>query len=402
MPSHLHQFTLLAMHLAKRLEKIPPYLFAEIDKKRLELIAKGVDIINMAVGDPDKPTPAHILQAMHRAIDDPLNHNYPPYQGKKEFREAAAKWMERRFGVKGLNPDTEVVSSIGSKEAIHNTFLAFVEAGDFTLVPDPGYPVYRTSTIFAGGEPYSMPLKEENDFLPDLGAIPKQVALKAKLLWINYPNNPTGALATLEFFEELVAFCKQYDILLCHDHAYSEIAYDGYKPPSILEIPGAKDVAIEFHSLSKSYNMTGWRIGFVAGNALGIKGLNQVKSNVDSGVFKAIQSCAIAAYSSSEAELQGLMSIYQNRRNIIVKGLQSLGWPIEPPKATLYVWVKVPHGYSSQEFVALLLDKCGVLVPPGNGYGMGGEGYFRIALTIPDERLQEAIQRMHDAGIRYS
>ncbi|BAY26233.1 aspartate aminotransferase [Calothrix sp. NIES-2100] len=389
------------MQFAKRLENIPPYLFAEINRKGNELIAKGVDIINLAVGDPDRPTPTHILQVMHEAIDNPSTHNYPPYQGTQEFREAAAKWMERRFGVALLNPNTEVVSSIGSKEAIHNTFLAFVEPGDYTLIPDPGYPVYRTATLFAGGEPFTMPLKAENQFLPDLTGIPEEVARQAKLLWINYPNNPTGALATLEFFAELVAFCKQYDILLCHDNAYSEMAYDGYKPPSVLQIPGAKDVAIEFHSLSKSYNMTGWRIGFVVGNATGIKGLTQVKSNVDSGVFKAIQASAIAAYSTNEAELQSVIAVYQNRRDIIVKGLQSLGWPIQPPQATLYVWVRVPPGYTSTEFVTLLLDKCGILVPPGNGYGAAGEGFFRIALTVPDERMHEAIQRLKDAGIRY-
>ncbi|WP_427161010.1 pyridoxal phosphate-dependent aminotransferase [Aliinostoc sp. HNIBRCY26] len=390
------------MQPAKRLEKIPPYLFAEINRKREELVAQGVDIINMAVGDPDKPTPAHILQAMHTAIDQASNHNYPPYDGMPAFREAAVEWMKRRFGVAGLNPNTEVISSIGSKEAIHNTFLAFVETGDYVLIPDPGYPVYRTATIFAGGEPFTMPLKAENKFLPDLSLIPETVAQKAKLLWINYPNNPTGALATLDFFTELVAFCRQYEILLCHDHAYSEMAYDGYKPPSVLQVPGAKDVAIEFHSLSKSYNMTGWRIGFVVGNANGIKALSQVKTNVDSGVFKAIQQAAIAAYNTDEAELTSLMLVYQNRRDIVIQGLQSLGWPIEPPKATLYVWVQVPSGYSSVEFANLLLDKCGILVPPGNGYGASGEGYIRIALTIPDERLQTAIERMRDAGIRYS
>lgn len=390
------------MQPAKRLEKIPPYLFAEINRKRDQLVAEGVDIINLALGDPDKQTPDHILQAMHEAVDDASTHNYPPYQGTTEFRAAAVNWMERRFGVTGLNPETEVISSIGSKEAIHNTFLAFVEAGDYTLIPDPGYPVYQTATIFAGGEPYTMPLKAENNFLPDLNTIPEEIARKAKLLWINYPNNPTGALASLEFFQELVDFCKQYNILLCHDHAYSEMAYDGYKPPSVLQIPGAKDIAIEFHSLSKSYNMTGWRIGFVVGNAIGIQALKQVKTNVDSGVFKAIQKAAIAAYSTSEAELQALISAYQKRRDIIVQGLQSLGWPIEPPKATLYVWVPVPPGYSSTEFVSLLLDKCGIMVPPGNGYGAAGEGFFRIALTIPDERMHEAIQRLRDAGIRYA
>ncbi|MBD2441219.1 pyridoxal phosphate-dependent aminotransferase [Nostoc sp. FACHB-110] len=389
------------MHFAKRLEKIPPYLFAEINRKREKLVAEGVDIINMAIGDPDKPTPTHILQVMHAAIDNSATHNYPPYEGTQEFRQAAAKWMERRFGVTDLNPDTELVASIGSKEAIHNTFLAFVEAGDYTLIPDPGYPVYRTSTIFADGEPFTMPLKAENQFLPDLNAIPEEIAQKAKLLWINYPNNPTGGVATLEFFAELVDFCKQYNILLCHDNAYSEMAYDGYKPTSVLQVPGAKDIAIEFHSLSKSYNMTGWRVGFVVGNALGIQGLRQVKTNVDSGVFKAIQTAAIAAYNTSEAELQTLMSVYQNRRDTIVKGLQSLGWPIQPPKATLYVWVPVPAGYTSAEFVNLLLDKCGIMVAPGSGYGASGEGFFRIALTIPEERMQEAIERMKDAGIRY-
>ncbi|CBN54881.1 MULTISPECIES: pyridoxal phosphate-dependent aminotransferase [Kamptonema] len=390
------------MQFAKRLEKIPPYLFAEIDRKRDELVAKGVDIINMGVGDPDKPTPAHIVQAMQEAIADSSTHNYPPYQGTKDYRQAVVAWMERRFGVKDLNPDTEVVSSIGSKESIHNTFLAFVEPGDYTLISDPGYPVYRTSTIFAGGEPYPMALTAANGFLPDLSAIPEEVATKAKLMWINYPNNPTGAIATLADFEKLVAYCKKYDILLCHDHAYSEMAYDGYKPPSVLEVEGAKDIAIEFHSLSKSYNMTGWRVGFVVGNATGIKGLGQVKTNVDSGVFKAIQRAAIAAYSTTEAELQAVMSVYQKRRDIIVKGLQSLGWPIEPPKATLYVWAPVPKGYTSTEFVSLLLEKCGIIVPPGNGYGAAGEGFFRIALTVADERMYEAIERMKEAGIRYS
>ncbi len=390
------------MQFAKRLEKIPPYLFAEIDRKRDEMVSKGVDIINMGVGDPDKPTPRPIVQAMHEAIDDSSTHNYPPYQGTKDFREAVVKWMERRFGVEGLDPLAEVVSSIGSKEAIHNTFLAFVEPGDYTLIPDPGYPVYRTSTIFAGGDFHPMPLLPETNFLPDLAAVPEEIARKAKLLWINYPNNPTGGLATLEFFEQLVAYCKQYDILLCHDHAYSEMAYDGYKPPSVLQVPGAKDIAIEFHSLSKSYNMTGWRVGFVVGCAQGIKGLGQVKTNVDSGVFKAIQKAAIAAYSTTEAELQAVMSVYQKRRDIIIQGLQSLGWSIEAPKATLYVWAKVPQGYTSTEFVTLLLDKCGIIVPPGNGYGESGEGFFRIALTVPDERMHEAIKRMKDAGIRYA
>lgn len=390
------------MQFAKRLEEIPPYLFAEIGRKRDELVAQGVDAINLAMGDPDQPTPVYIVKAMQEAIADATTHNYPPYQGTLEYRQAAVAWMERRFGVTGLNADREVVSSIGSKEAIHNTFLAFVDPGDLVLIPDPGYPVYRTSTIFAGGEAFPMRLKPEKGFLPDLGAIPEDVARKAKLMWINYPNNPTGAIATLADFEQLVAFCRQYDILLCHDHAYAEMAYDGYKPPSVLQVEGAKDVAIEFHSLSKSYNMTGWRVGFVVGNARGIQGLTQVKSNVDSGVFKAIQRAAIAAFSFPEIELQGLMSVYQKRRDVIVSGLQSLGWPLVAPKASLYVWVPVPPGYSSAEFVTLLLERCAILVPPGNGYGAAGEGFFRIALTVSEERMAEAIERMKAAGIGYS
>lgn len=388
------------MQLAKRLEKIPPYLFAEIDHKRNELVERGVDIINLGVGDPDQPTPRHIIQAMHEAIQDSTNHHYPPYKGIKEYRQAAADWMKRRFAIEDLNPETEVISSIGSKESIHNTFLAFVDPGDYTIIPDPGYPVYRTSTIFAEGQPYPMQLQTEN-WLPNLKTIPQEVAQRAKLLWVNYPNNPTGATATLDFFQELVNFCRHYDILLCHDHAYSEMAYDGYQPPSVLQIPGAKDVAIEFHSLSKSYNMTGWRIGFVVGNSLGIKGLSQVKSNIDSGVFKAIQKAAIAAFSTTEEELRSLVAVYQKRRDILVEGLQSLGWLIKPNLASLYVWVPVPKSYTSQEFVNLLLDKCGIIVPPGNGYGVCGEGFFRIALTVEEERIYAALKRMKDAGISY-
>ena len=390
------------MRFAKRLDRIPPYLFVEIDRKRDELISQGVDIINMGIGDPDRPTPNHAIAATIEAIQDPRNHNYPPNQGIKEYREAIAELMARRFGVEGLDPNTEIVSSIGSKEAIHNTFLAFVETGDYVLVPDPGYPVYRTSTIFAGGEYYTMPLLPERGFLPDLSQIPAEIARQSKLLWVNYPNNPTGAIATLEFFKELVDFCHRYEILLCHDHAYSEMAFDGYKPPSVLQVDGARDIAIEFHSCSKSYNMTGWRIGYVVGCAQGIKGLSQVKTNVDSGVFKAIQKAAIAAFKTDESALQELMSVYQHRRDLVIDGLRSLGWQIEPPKATLYVWVPVPQGYTSQEFVTLLLEKCGIIVPPGNGYGDRGEGFFRIALTVADSRLQEAIERMRSAGIRFS
>jgi LL-diaminopimelate aminotransferase len=389
------------IQFAKRLEKIPPYLFAHLNRKKNELIQQGVDIINIGVGDPDRCPPSPILEAIHTAVDRTDTHNYPPYNGTAEFRGAAAAWMARRFGVT-LDPQTELLASLGSKEAIHNTFLAFVDPGDFTLLPDPGYPVYRTSTIFAGGEAFFLPLLPEKGFLPELQAIPETVAQQAKLLWVNYPNNPTGAIASLDFFTELVNFCRHYNILLCHDHAYSEMAYDGYQPPSILEIPHAKEIAVEFHSLSKTYNMTGWRIGFVAGNATAIRGISQVKTNVDSGVFKAIQQAATAALSTSPLpQLQNTLQTYQKRRDILIEGLRSLGWQLEPPKATLYVWTPVPAGYTSIEFSNMMLEKCGILVPPGSGYGNYGEGFFRISLTAPTSRLTEAIQRMEEAGVYY-
>jgi LL-diaminopimelate aminotransferase len=389
------------MQFAQRLDRIPPYLFAEINRKRQKLLGQGVDLINLGVGDPDQPTPSPILQTMHEAIDDPTSHNYPPYQGTMAFRKAVAAFMARRYGVEGIDPEREIISSIGSKEAIHNTFLAFVDPGDYTLIPDPGYPVYNTATLFADGKPYTMPLHPEKGFLPDLNRIPAEIAQKAKLLWINYPNNPTGALASLDFFTEVVAFCREHDILLCHDHAYAEMAYDGYQPPSVLQVSGAKECAIEFHSASKSYNMTGWRVGFVVGNSLGIQGLARVKSNVDSGVFRAIQRAVITALETPREEIEQVMRVYQRRRDIIVEGLRSLGWEITPPKATLYVWVPVPAGYTSQEFANRLLEECGIIVPPGNGYGAFGEGFFRIALTISENRMKDAIARMKAAGIRY-
>lgn len=389
------------IQFAKRLEKIPPYLFAELNRKKNELIKQGVDIINIGVGDPACCPPTPILEAMHAAIDDEYTHGYPPYNGTTEFREAAAAWMKRRFSV-DIDPQTELIAAIGVKEAIHNTFLAFVDPGDFTLLPDPGYPVYRTSTIFAGGEAFFMPLLPEAGFLPEVQAIPEAVAQQAKLLWVNYPNNPTGAIASLDFFAELVDFCQHYNILLCHDHAYSEMAYDGYQPPSVLEVPHARDVAVEFHSLSKTYNMTGWRIGFVAGNATAIRGISQVKTNVDSGVFQAIQQAATTALSTFPSpQLQNTLETYQKRRDILIKGLRELGWQVEPPQATLYVWTPVPKGYTATEFSNMMLEKCGILVPPGSGYGKNGEGYFRISLTVSASRLTEAIQRMGDAGVFY-
>lgn len=389
------------MKVSERLEKIPPYLFAEIDRKIAEARAKGIDIISLGIGDPDKPTLQPVVDEMHKAIDNPKNHDYPPYNGTEQFRTAARNWMKKRFDVE-LNADTEILANIGSKEAIAHVFFAYVDKGDYTLVPDPGYPVYKNATIFAGGTPYAMPLLEENGFLPDLDKIPEDIARKAKLMFINYPNNPTGATADLEFYKKAVAFCKKYDILLCSDMAYSEMTYDGYKAPSVLQVEGAKDVTLEFYSHSKSYNMTGWRVGFVAGNAAAIKALGTIKNNIDSGTFKAIQQAASAAFSVEQSYIDELNGMYQERRDVMVKGLQELGWDIKPTKATFYIWIPTPNGMSSEEFATLMLEKANVVVPPGIGYGKCGEGYIRIALTKDVEILKKALQRMKDAGIHYS
>ena len=388
------------MKVSERLEKIPPYLFAEIDRKIAEARAKGYDIISLGIGDPDTPTLQPVIDEMHKAIDNPKNHDYPPYNGTAQFRSAAADWMKKRFGVE-LNPDTEVLANIGSKETIAHIFFAYVDKGDYTLVPDPGYPVYHNATIFAGGTPYHMPLLEENGYLPDFDKIPEDVAKKSKLMFLNYPNNPTGAVADLDFWKKAVAFCKKYDILLCSDMAYSEMTYDGYKAPSVLQVEGGKDVAIEFYSHSKSYNMTGWRVGFVCGNADAVKALGTIKNNIDSGTFKAIQQAASVAFTIDQSYIDNLNGMYQERRDVMEKGLKELGWNIKPSKATFYIWIPVPNGYTSETFATLMLEKAHLVVPPGNGYGKCGEGYIRIALTKDAEILKKAIQRMKDAGIRY-
>ena len=391
------------MKFAKRTETLPPYLFAEIDKKRQAAIAKGVDIINMGIGDPDQPTPKNIVDAMHKAIDDPSTHNYPPYHGMKEFKEGAVKWFEKRFGVT-LNPETECVALIGSKEGIHNCIFGTIDQGDIALLPDPAYPVYKTSVLLSGGKPYIMPLLEENSFLPDLAKIPNDIAQKANILMIGYPNNPTGAIAPVEYYDEVVSFCKKYDIILLSDNAYSEITFDGYVAPSIFEVKGAKDIALEFHSLSKTYNMTGWRIGFAVGNEKIVKALGTVKTNIDSGVFKAIQRAGAAAFETPKEVLNKIISLYKERRDTGIRGLQSLGWKIkEPNKATFYLWLRIPTNFkNSSEFASLMLDRCGIVVPPGIGYGEYGEGFFRIALTIDKKRIEEGISRMKKEGIVYS
>lgn len=389
------------MKVSERLEKIPPYLFAEIDRKIDEARAKGIDIISLGIGDPDTPTLPPVVEEMHKAIDNPKNHDYPPYNGTPAFRKAAADWMKKRFGVE-LDADKEILANIGSKEAIAHVFFAFIDKGDYTLVPDPGYPVYKNATIFAGGTPYSMPLLEENSFLPDFDKIPEDIAKKSKLMFLNYPNNPTSAVADLDFFKKAVDFCKKYDILLCHDMAYCEMTFDGYTAPSVLEIEGAKDVAIEFYSHSKSYNMTGWRVGFVAGNAEAVKALGTIKNNIDSGTFKAIQDAAVAAFNVDKKYIEELNKMYQERRDAMEEGLKELGWDINPSKATFYLWLPVPKGMTSEDFVTLMLEKAHVVVPPGNGYGRYGEGYFRIALTKDVPTIKECIRRMKEAGIRYN
>ena len=388
------------MKVSERLEKIPPYLFAEIDRKIAEAKARGVDIISLGIGDPDTPTLPPVVAEMHKAIDNPANHDYPPYNGTEKFRKAACEWMKKRFGVE-LNPDTQMLANIGSKEAIAHVFFAFVDKGDYTLIPDPGYPVYKNATIFAGGTPYSMPLLEENGYLPDLDAIPEDIAKKSKIMFLNYPNNPTGAVATKEFYKKAVDFCKKYDILLCSDMAYSEMTYDGYVAPSVLEVEGAMDVALEFYSHSKSYNMTGWRVGFCCGNADAVKALGTIKNNIDSGTFKAIQDAAVAAFDVDKSYIENLNKMYQERRDAAEEGFRELGWDIKPSKATFYLWLPVPKGMTSEEVVTVMLEKAHVVVPPGNGYGKYGEGYFRVALTKDVDTIKKAIKRMKDAGISY-
>jgi len=378
---------------AERLKKLPPYLFKEIDQKKEEVKKKGVDIIDLGVGDPDLPTPPHIVEALKKAAEDPQNHRYPSYSGMNLFRDKVAEWYKKRFGV-DLEPEKEVLTLIGSKEGIAHLPLAFVNPFDLVLVPSPAYPVYKIGTIFAGGEPFAMPLLKENGFLPDFEEIPEEVLKKAKLLFINYPNNPTAAVADTEFFKRAVELGRKYNILICHDLAYSEMCFDGYRPSSILEIPHAKEVAIEFHSLSKTYNMTGWRIGFAVGNQEAIAGLGAIKSNVDSGAFQAVQFAGIAALEGDQSCVEEMRAIYTKRRDIMVSGLRSLGFSLDTPKATFYLWVEVPQGFGSAEFAKLLLEKAGIVVTPGNGFGEPGEGFFRIALTQKEDRLNQALERL--------
>jgi LL-diaminopimelate aminotransferase len=384
------------MKAADRVADLPPYLFARIEQKIEECQSRGIDVISLGIGDPDLPTPPHIIQVLQEQANNPANHRYPTSVGLLAFRQAVANWYHHRFGV-SLDPRSEVVTLIGSKEGIGHISFCYLNPGDYALIPDPGYPVYGIGAALAGAENYLLPLRAEHGFLPDLAAVPTDVARRAKLLFLNYPNNPTGAVASLDFFREAVSFARNYDLLICHDAPYTEIAFDGYVAPSFLQAEGARDVGIEFHSLSKTYNMTGWRLGWAAGNAEAVKTLGTLKSNLDSGVFQAIQYAGIAALSGPQDCVTEMREVYRQRRDIVIQGLRSLGWQVEPPRATIYVWVQVPSPYTSTEFAELVLEKAGVVLTPGIGYGAAGEGWFRISLTISTERLKEAFDRLKKA-----
>ena len=381
------------MRVAKRIDRLPRYLFVEINEKIAEKRAEGVDVINFAIGDPDLPTPSHIIEYMCEAAHNPANHRYPETAGLPQLREAIAGWYQRRFSV-ALNPNREILPLIGSKEGIGHIAFVFIEPGDIALVPDPGYPVYARGTLLAGGEPYFMTLRAENDFLPDFENIPKDIARRAKLMWLNYPNNPTGATAELDFFEKAVYFARQHSLAICHDAAYTEVAFDGYKPPSFMQAAGAKEVGVEFHSLSKTYHMTGWRIGMVVGNAEMINALFRVKSNLDSGIPQAIQHAAIKALNSSQEHILEHNTILQCRRDKLMQAINQIGLRARVPKATFYIWASVPQGYTSTDFADKLLNEAGVAVTPGIGYGNEGEGYIRFSLTLPDDRLEQGIERL--------
>lgn len=377
--------------LSERMKKIPPYLFAEIDAMKRKKIAEGVKVIDLGIGDPDLPTPRHVVSAMQRAVERVERQKYPSYEGMLEFRESAADFYRRRKGVK-LDPKKEVIALIGSKEGIAHLPLAFVNENDYVLVPDPGYPVYYASTVMAGGRVYYLPLREENDFLPDLDAVPGDIVRKAKILFLNYPNNPTSAVAEKEFIRSAIDFCTDNRIILAHDYAYGEIGLDGYRPKSFLEFENAFEVTIEFNSLSKTYNMTGWRVGFACGNEEILKGLLKVKTNVDSGVFEAVQEAAIAALRGDDSIIEENCRIYAERRDVLLEGLRKLGFNVRKPRATFYVWVRV--GESSIQFVKRILDGAGIVATPGIGFGPSGEGYVRFAVTRDKEVIAEAVSRL--------
>lgn len=379
--------------LSKKLQELPPYLFLEIDKAKRKARVQGRDIIDFGIGDPDQPTPKYIIEALSRAALDPANHRYALDQGMPLLRRAIEAWYKRRFNVK-LDPDSEILPLIGSKEGIAHFPLAFLNPGDYSLIPDPCYPPYKGGTILAGGKPHFMPLLEKNAFLPDLKNIPLAARKKAKIIFVNYPNNPTSAIADKSFYKELIDFARKNKIIIISDLAYSEMCYDGYKPQSLLEFDGAREVVIEFHSLSKTYNMTGWRVGWACGNEKLVSALAKVKSNIDSGIFSAVQLAAIAALSGPQEHVEHMCTLYQERRDVLMRGLNSLGWQANSPQATFYAWIKVPQGKDSIKFSALLLEKANIVVTPGVGFGKYGQGYIRMALTVNKERIKEALERL--------
>ncbi|MDY6794309.1 MAG: LL-diaminopimelate aminotransferase [Actinomycetota bacterium] len=384
------------MKVSKRLKEIPPYLFAEIDRKIEEKRERGVDVISFGVGDPDLPTPSQIVKVLQREAENPNNHRYPSYQGMPLFREAVSSWLRERFGL-DFDPEREIIALLGTKEGLFHCPLAFMDQGDTALVPDPAYPVYGRAVHFCNASQVRFPLKEEDGFLPDLSAIPEDTWLKTEMIFLNYPNNPTTAVADLSFFDEIVEYSHRYDFIIVHDAAYSEITYDGYVSPSLLQVAGAKDTSLEFHSLSKTCNMTGWRIGFAAGGADLIESFGKIKTNIDSGVFNAVQHAAISALENSRDIAADNCRIYQRRRDLLIEALRDVGWRVTPPKATLYVWMSVPGGYDSASFARELLEEADIVVVPGSAYGEYGEGFVRFSLTLPDQRLEEGVRRIREA-----
>lgn len=378
---------------SQRLQRVPPYLFADLDRHTEELQRRGVDVISLAVGDPDLPTPDHVVQALKDAASDPATHRYPPYAGTAGFRKAVADWYYQRFGV-SLDPEAQVLALIGSKEGIAHLPWALLDPGDVALVPDPGYPVYRIATLLADGVPHALPLLPERGFLPDFGAVPTEVARRAKLLFLNYPNNPTAATAELRLFEEAVRFARDYGVVVVHDNSYSEIAYDGFRPPSFLQAPGALEVGVEYHSLSKTYCMTGWRLGWVCGSREVVAALAKLKTNLDSGVFVAVQRAGEAALRGRQDAVQERVATFQARRDLLVEGLVEAGWRVTKPRATFYVWAEVPDGFDSVGFAQHVLEGAAVVITPGVGYGEVGDHYVRLSFTTPDHRLKEAVERL--------
>jgi len=385
---------------ADRIKALPPYVFARLDELKAKAREQGLDLIDLGMGNPDGATPQPVVEAAIAALQNPQNHGYPPFEGTASFRRAITSWYNRRYSVE-LDPDSEALPLIGSKEGLAHLAIAYINPGDVVLVPSPAYPAHFRAPVIAGGTVYSLNLKPENDWLIDLAAIPEAVAQSAKILYFNYPSNPTAATAPREFFEEVVAFAHKYKIMLVHDLCYAELAFDGYQPTSLLEIPGAKDISVEFHTLSKTYNMAGWRVGFVVGNRHIIQGLRTLKTNLDYGIFAAVQTAAETALQLSDDYLEQVQQRYRQRRDFVIQGLSELGWNVPKTKATMYLWVPCPVGMGSTDFALKVLQQTGVVVTPGNAFGSAGEGYVRISLIAECDRLGEALRRLKQAGICY-